>query len=86
MAREQFPAFITKYALTKGILEKRVGDCFDISPNMVSFIGAEWSECYHGRDWHRSRADAIVRAEEMRKAKIESLKRQLTLLTALKFE
>ena len=86
--RTQFTAFITKYAMTKGILEKTVEDCFDISPTMVCTVGLRWAEHYHGegKDWHRTRASAVKRAEAMRVAKIASLKRKITALEKLTFE
>lgn len=59
-AREQFIAYITKYALTKGILERQVELRTGISPDMVVVFG-EWFEHYHGNDWHRTRAAAVER-------------------------
>jgi hypothetical protein len=42
---------------------------------------------YHGEgiEWHRTEAEAIARAEEMRIAKIASLKKQIAKLEKMKF-
>lgn len=79
-------AFVTKYALTKmGILEIEAEVC---SGGMIQETDAPYPTFYHGegRDWHRSRASAVARAEEMRVAKIASLKKQIARLEALKWE
>ena len=39
----------------------------------------------HGKDWHRTPEQALARAEEMRLAKIESLKKSIKKLEGLKF-
>lgn len=84
MERTRFTVFVTKYALTKGIFEREVEDCFDISPDLVSVVGS-WSEYYHANDWHRTREEAVARAEQMRIAKIGSLKKQIARLEKLSF-
>lgn len=76
--REQFTAWITKYALTNGIMEKRVAWCADISETMVLVIGARYHECYHRKDWHRTREAAVARAKQMQASKIDSLRKQMT--------
>lgn len=75
---------ITKYALTQGIYEvdgellheydgiKVKGDCLD--------------SYFYGKDWWKTKEEAIERAEEMRKLKINSLKKQLKKLEEMKFE
>lgn len=40
---------------------------------------------FHGNDWHRTPEDALARAEEMRKAKLLSLKNQIQKLEAMTF-
>lgn len=76
-------AWITKYALTKGILEKEVEDCGD---GMVSERGRYFLACYRGTDWHTDKKSAIAKAEEMRKKKIASLKKQIENLERMKFD
>ena len=78
-------AWITKYALTSGIHEV-VAEQSKESPGMISWGG--WNGYAHGegRDWHRTREGAMVRAEVMRKKKIESLKKSIKKLEALRFQ
>jgi hypothetical protein len=78
-------AWITKYALTSGICEVEAEQCRE-SPSMISWGG--WNGYAHGegRGWHRTREGAMVRAEAMRKKKIESLKKSIKKLEALRFQ
>lgn len=83
------PVWVTKYALSRGIERiERVyfilqgdGDIYS-GPRPVAdgrwFFG-------EGSEWHRTESAAIVRAEEMRKAGIASLKKQIARLESLKF-
>jgi hypothetical protein len=82
----KFIAYITKYALTEGILKMEVNDCFDISPKMVSKADVHYSETYHNPDWHRTEDEAFARAEEMRKSKLKSLDKQRARIEALTFK
>lgn len=83
----RFRSWITKYALTKGIIEANVEDCFDVAPDMVDDIdrAAGPTTYYHGNDWHRTQAAALDRAREMREAKIRSLHKQIAKLNAMWF-
>jgi hypothetical protein len=83
-------AWITKYALSKGIIE--VDGRIDPS-NVNSFIvppsaGSLFpmTSYFYGIDWHTSQYDAVIRADDMRKAKIKALTKQLEKLKALRFE
>ena len=78
--------WITKYALTRGILQadgEADGSMFEVTdsrhPGALKIY-------YHGDEWHIKRAAAVKRAEEMRRKKIASLRRQITRLEALIFE
>lgn len=82
---ERFTAYITKYALTSGIKQVEVEDCFDSAPDMIREVAERFPAYYHGDDWHRTREEAVQRAEEMRKAKIASVKKQLARLEKLSF-
>ena len=42
-------------------------------------------ETAHGNDWHRTEADAVARAEQMRVKKIASLEKQIAKLKKLSF-
>ena len=78
-------AWITKYALTSGIQEIEAEG--SESGNMIREVGQSAYGYYHGRgkEWHLSYAEAAVRAEEMRLAKIKSVKKQLAKLEAMSF-
>lgn len=80
--KKKFNAFITKYALSAGIEEKEVEDCFNINPDMVS---AGLSH-YHKGEWFMTRQDAVVDAEKRRLKKISSLQKQIANLEKMKFE
>lgn len=80
----RFKAYITKYAMTNGIEEIEAEDCFEISTTMISAVDGP-HKCYHGNDWHRSREMAVKHAEEMRLAKIDSLKKSIAKLEKLRF-
>lgn len=84
-SRTRFTAYISKYALTQGIFEKQVEDCFNISPDMVVTIGDAYPSHYHNGDWHRTREEAVKKADEMRLKKIGSLNGSLKKLENLKF-
>lgn len=75
--------WITKYALTRGILEKEVEDCGD---GMVREKESFFPAYYHGTDWHTDKQSAVAKAEEMRKKKIASLKKQIDKLEKMKFD
>lgn len=76
-------AWITKFALTKGIIEKEVENCGE---GMVKESENHFPTYYHGTDWHTDKQCAIAKAEEMRKEKIASLKKQIEKLEKMKFE
>lgn len=76
--------WITKYALTTGIYEIEAeitenGSAFDMHASLPTFYNKE------GKDWHRTKEDAIQKAEAMRQKKIVSLKKQIEKLEKLKF-
>lgn len=75
--------FCTKYVLTKGIEELDVEEC---GSDMVKTKG-KWPVYLHGegKGWHRTKASAVTRAEEMRKKKIASLNKSLTKLNGMQF-
>lgn len=82
--------WVTKYALSQGIFEAEVNDdCIDIdrSGNMIQVKEGRFTVYYHGegREWHKEKESAIKRADEMRKKKIESLKKQIEKLENMKF-
>lgn len=81
--------YVTKYALTKGILElegtevarSRTGErCFSATGRSL------FDSYFYGKEWHDNKPGAIARAEEMRKKKIVSLKKQTKRLEVLNFK
>ena len=78
-------AWITKYALTSGIWMVDGKVCHDISDTMLEYRKSECTQYAHGKDWHRTPAAAIARAEEMRKKKISSLRKSIAKLESLEF-
>lgn len=83
---DTFTGWVTKYALTNGIEEKVLQVC-ENTTSMVEEVGSRWNAYYHGegREWHRTRANAVAKAEEMRKKKITSLRKKIAALEALRF-
>ena len=79
--------FITKFALTRGIVEIDAEICSTISKNMIQTTAdkGRFDIYYHKPDWHESKDDAIKKANEMRDKKIASLKKQIQKLEKFKF-
>lgn len=78
--------WITKYALTKGIIE---ADAKLTSSNSVSIMELNTDlkmHWFYKGDWHSDKESAIKKAEEMRQKKIESLKKQIQKLEEMRFE
>lgn len=84
MSEQLFEIWATKYALTEGIQHLKAGRCLH-SPNMVYVPSNGYYLHGEGRDWHRTEEAAKARAEAMRKAKIQSLKRSIQKLQKLSF-
>ncbi len=73
--------YVTKYALTKGILEFEV-----VTSNFSDMVKIKGTtQLFHKNEWWNNKADAIKHAEEMRLAKIHSLQKQIIKLQNLKF-
>ncbi len=83
MSDATIKVWISKYAFSKGIYEIET-----MEPRSSLEIVRDGWAYFHGdgREWHRTRAGAIAKAEEMRLAKIASLKKQIAKLEKLKFE
>ena len=78
--------WITKYALTKGIIEAdaRLTSSDSISiKELNSDLNSNW---FYKGDWHSDKESAIKKAEEMRQKKIDSLKKQIEKLERMRFE
>ena len=82
MEREKVKAWVTKYALSSGIEFVNGEVNHNVSSSMLSY----GVRCVaHGKDWHRTPEAALARAEEMRTAKIASLKKQIAKLEKMTF-
>lgn len=78
--------WITKYALTKGIIESEAKLTSKDSVSVMEFDPNLPMHWFYKGDWHRTKEEAVKRAEEMRKKKIESLKKQIKKLEEMRFE
>ena len=75
--------YVTKYAVTRGILEAEAIDVTDDCA-VVRFGGMRH---YLGvRDWHLDLPSALDRAEEMRLAAVASARRKIEKLEAMRFD
>ncbi len=77
--------YSTKYALTRGI-EEVEGETVDPYPDMFRYMTAgKYVQYLNGNEWHRTREEAVIRADQMRLDKIESLRKSIAKLKALRF-
>lgn len=85
MSRKAVEAWITKYALTSGIIHVN-GEVNDGTlvwygeSGLMNFAHGE------GREWHRSLDAALGRSEEMRLLRIESLRKSIRKVEKVKFK
>ncbi len=82
---EKMKVWVTKYALTRGITEHEAHTT-STRPQLVCLIGAGYQQHLRGNEWHVTRELAIRRAEQMRSAKIASMRRRIAVLETLRFE
>jgi len=75
--------YITKYALTAGIIEREGGEISDSHCYTKDSFGKR--DYYHGKDWHKSFEEAKKDAESRRDRKIVSIKKQLAKLEEMEF-
>jgi hypothetical protein len=79
--------YITKYALTKGILVENDAEiCADINPKMICISRNGFNDHYHKPHWHETWEEALAQALQMKTDKIISLQKQLVKLTKLEFK
>ncbi len=77
--------YVTKYALTAGILAVEAE--IDNVKNMAWYRPDGGFRVYlHGNDFQFGADEAVARAEEMRIKKLQSLDKQAKKISALKFE
>lgn len=77
----------TKYCLTGGITEHEVEECFTAGMVEIPKTDKSFAVYLHGegREWHRSFADAVFRANEIKIKKLQSLDRQVKKISAIEF-
>jgi signal recognition particle subunit SEC65 len=75
--------WITKYALTTGIIEKEVDK---LGINSVVTKKDKYPSYFYLPDWWPTKESATLRAEQMRNAKIKSLEKQIEKLKKLTFD
>lgn len=68
--------WITKYALTDGIIETETIDK-DYESTLISVERFGRYSYFHPSDWCASKEEAIAKAEEMRQKKIKSYQKKL---------
>ncbi len=78
-------AWITKYALTEGIIEADATVITEGNAISVHFNGNLFANYFYGKDWHVTKDAAVLRAEEMRDRQIASLKKQIEKLEKMRF-
>ena len=74
--------WITKYALTKGILEAESSESSEFRTGRKVKVQGQW---FYDNDYHVTLKDAQEHAEKMRHNKIASLERSLKKLKNLYF-
>lgn len=77
--------FITKYALTKGIIEKEAEINSYRDRSKYAYVRGEFNGYNMTKDAFFSYDNAIRNAEEMRQKRIKSLEKQIEKLKKLKF-
>lgn len=82
MEEKIITAFVTKYALTRGIVE--ISSRLRVGSDLIT-TNEEYPQYLHKGDWFSTEEEAKVDAENRRKKKIASLKKQIEKLEKLKF-
>jgi len=79
--------YVTKYALTKGILKVNGSDEGD-GMLRVEGVDGMMHMYYHGegREWHRNAQSALYRANKMRGKAIEYALKKISRLESMEFE
>ena len=69
--------FITKYALTKGVMEVDNVELSSSSSNMIHYKVSGYSMHFHKPYWYENKEEALKHAEKLKQRKIDSLKKQI---------
>lgn len=65
--------YITKYCISNGILEREADEPLD--DHKIRLV--KGYSFFYKPDWHFTREEAIIRANEMRENRIQNLKNQI---------
>ncbi|MGX1958420.1 hypothetical protein [Serratia proteamaculans] len=84
MGKKMITGYITRYALTAGII-KREGEIADSGSFRYKDPEAWGTSNIWHTDYRLTEAEALAKAEDMRKKKIASLKKQIAKLEAMTF-
>jgi len=79
-------AFITKYALTAGIIETNLAEIVNSDNNRLRANIGMPTVYFTKTEWQPTRELAVSRAEIMREQRIQSLEKQLKRLKGLVFK
>ena len=85
MENELITAYLTRYVLTHGIIKADGHVNHKMSPSTFTYRMDECWQFETCKDWYKDPQDALLRAEEMREAKIKSLQKQIAKLQAMAF-
>lgn len=82
--------YVTKCALTQGIFEVE-GERCDVAAGraMIRVPGNHvnrYDQYFHGDDFHENRTSAVIKAQKMQAAKLESLKKSMKRIANLEFK
>lgn len=71
-------AYITKHALTRGIVKADAKRCAEY-PSMIDvwYPPSGWKDTIHKPFWHETREDAVRHANELRLKRIVALKKHI---------
>lgn len=81
--------YITKYALTRGIIEMNTDEMQDIymRKGRLYFLDKNRTPCSFAKgEWYTNKSLAITNAEARRQRKIGVLEQQIEMLKSIKFE
>lgn len=79
-----YKVYITKYCISSGIEEAEVEETAH-NPDIVRRIDRIYPELYYKPFWHESIDDAVKHANEVKRKRIEALKRQIKKLQQKEF-
>lgn len=93
MKETQITAYVTKYALTKGIIQKVEAElCLDSQPDgtMIRVKGngtlSNLTQYFHKNDWSKTPEEALSHTSTMQKNKIKSLHNEIKKLENMTFK